>query len=177
MVKMKIQMLNAIVVSMLFLLTISECLAQSQSDIPVTLDALARRVAQLENRINQMRLRRERLGEIIEGVNFAVNSDKLNPESKRVIDQLISRLPDIRNTFFYVAGYTDSSGSAEYNYQLGLRRASNVARYLIESEHIDPSHVSTGSHGKADPFAANSNELGPILNRHVEILAYRWVIR
>lgn len=174
MVKKKIQMLNALVLCTVTILSISECLG---SDTTISLDALAQRVAQLEHRINQMKLRRERLGEVIEGINFAVNSDKLNAESKLVIDQLIKKIHDIRNTYFYVAGYTDSKGSAEYNYQLGLRRASNVARYLIESEHIDPSHVTTGSHGKADPFTTDNDKLGLSLNRHVEILAYRWVIR
>ncbi len=177
MVMKKIQIIcAALVFSTAALLNASVCMAQSKSELLVMLDGLSHRVAELEKRIKRMKMRRELVGEIIEGVNFKVNSVSLSPESKRLIDELVRKIPDIRNTYFYVAGYTDSRGSAEYNYQLGMRRASNVARYLIESEHIDPSHVATGSHGKADPFAMDNNQLSANLNRHVEIIAYRWVI-
>lgn len=178
MIKKKIQLICAtLIFSTIALLNVSVCMAQSTSEMVIMLEGLSQRVTQLENRIKRMKLRRELVGEIIEGVNFKVNAVILSSESKRLIDQLIQKIPDIRNTYFYVAGYTDSRGSAEYNYQLGMRRASNVARYLIESEHIDPSHVSTGSHGKADPFATDKSQLSANLNRHVEIIAYRWVIR
>ena len=133
---------SAIIVSTMAFLSTSECLAQSTSDMALMLEALSQRVSQLESRIKRMRLKRELLGEIIEGVNFKVNSVSLSSGSKRLIDELVRKIPNIRNAYFYVAGYTDSRGSAEYNYQLGMRRASNVARYLIESKHIDPSHVS-----------------------------------
>ena len=177
MVTKKIKIIcSALFFSSIALLNIPVCMAQSTSEILIKLDGLSHRVAELERRIKRMKMRRELIGEIIEGINFKVNSVKISPESKRLIDELVRKIPDIRNTYFYVAGYTDSQGSAEYNYQLGMRRASSVARYLIESEHIDPSHVATGSHGKADPFAVDESQLGANLNRHVEIIAYRWVI-
>lgn len=174
--KKKFPMIEAIVVSLATMLGASECLAQG-AGAGVTIESLAQRVMELESRLTQLHLRRERLGEIIEGVNFTVNSDALSPEAKRLIDQLVRNIADVRHAHFFVAGYTDSQGNAAYNYQLGMRRATNVARYLIEHEHIDPSHVTTGSHGSADPFAKNADALGRNLNRHVEILAFRWVIR
>lgn len=177
MVAKKILMIDTVIVCLVAMLGVSDCLAQSAMDRDVSLDALAKRMAQLEDRINHLQLRREKLGEIVEGVNFAIGSDSLNPAAQRLIDELVRNTSGYQDTHFFVAGYTDSSGSAKLNYELGMRRASQVARYLIEHDHIDPSHVTTGSHGRADAFASNRGTLGRSLNRHVEIIAYRWVIR
>ena len=177
MIAIKIRIKVAVIVCLVTMFGVSDCLAQSTAGRNVSLNALAERLAQLESRVSQLQLQRKPVGEIIEGVNFAKGSDDLNPAAKRLIDQLVNKLSDIPNTHFFVAGYTDSSGSAKLNYELGLRRASQVARYLIENDHIDPSHVTTGSHGRADAFASNANPLGRSLNRHVEITAYQWIIR
>ncbi len=177
MIAKKIRIKEAVIVCLVAMFGVSDCLAQSAAGANVSLDALAQRLAQLESRVNQLQLQRKRVGEIIEGVNFAKGSDELIPAAKRLIDQLVNKLSGLRNTHFFVAGYTDSSGSAKLNYELGMRRASRVARYLIENDHIDPSHVTTGSHGRADAFASNANPLGRSLNRHVEIIAYQLIIR
>lgn len=159
------------------LLSLAGCANSGTARGDLSRGNLAQRVTQLENRVTQLKLQRESLGEVNDGINFAVNADQLLPASRRVIDRFINTVSNPQAARYFVAGYTDTTGAAKLNYQLGLRRANSVARYLIITKGIDPSHVTTGSHGKGDPFATNKSQIGRLLNRHVDIHAYREVVR
>ena len=55
-----------------------------------------------------------------------------------------------------VAGYTDSVGHEDYNYELGQRRATSVAGYLVGNKGLDPTQVRVVSYGASKPVANNS---------------------
>jgi outer membrane protein OmpA-like peptidoglycan-associated protein len=74
---------------------------------------------------------------------------------------------------FVVAGHTDSVGSESHNYELGQRRASRVAGYLVSTHGVDPTQLRVVSYGASKPVADNSTASGRRSNRRVEILVYQ----
>jgi len=68
-----------------------------------------------------------------------------------------------------VEGYTDSTGSDEFNQKLSEQRASVVESFLI-MQGLDASTVSAAGFGKSNPVATNDTAEGRKLNRRVEII-------
>ena len=118
-----------------------------------------------------LELERRIVGELTEGVHFATGSDRLTDEARMGLSAFVDGLRDLAYLNFYLAGYTDVRGASRYNYELGERRATRVARYLITEKGVMPVRVITGSHGKSNPLAeAVSEDL--ILARRVNVYAY-----
>ncbi|ODS05584.1 OmpA family protein [Vibrio scophthalmi] len=67
-----------------------------------------------------------------------------------------------------IVGHADSTGSADYNQRLSLRRAKTVAEYFISND-VDPSRISALGRGEDDPIANNNSEFGRSQNRRVEL--------
>ena len=74
---------------------------------------------------------------------------------------------DYNDTDIVVYGYTDSTGTPEYNLSLSERRASTVKSYL-STKGINASRVEIMGMGIADPIASNETVEGRSLNRRVE---------
>lgn len=133
------------------------------------------RVAGISERLDHLRLERRFVLNLREGANFAPNSGQLTPEARAAIDGFLTDLPQLEAAVFVVAGHTDNLGAEEYNDELGQRRATSVARYLI-ARGVDPSRVTAVSYGERMPLADNATEAGRRQNRRVEILVYQEVI-
>jgi len=118
--------------------------------------------------------------EMKEGANFGFNSATLPDEAKQKIDEFLGNLQgDLaggQNAVFLVAGHTDNSGSEDFNYELGKRRAETMSRYLVTQKKIDPLRVVTVSYGESSPITENDSRDGRAKNRRVEILVYREAI-
>jgi OOP family OmpA-OmpF porin len=67
-----------------------------------------------------------------------------------------------------IVGHTDSTGTADYNMALSLRRAEAVKDYLI-GEGISPSIIRVSGEGESDPVASNATREGRAQNRRVDI--------
>lgn len=68
-----------------------------------------------------------------------------------------------------VDGYTDSTGSDDYNLKLSDQRAGAVQAYLV-GQGIAPDDVTSKGFGKADPVASNDTAAGRQKNRRVEMV-------
>src|SRR5208283_3217520 len=107
---------------------------------------------------------------------FAFGSAALSANAKREIDGFFQDVEGSPNSasgsprLFVVAGYTDSVGAEDYNYELGQRRAERVAGYLVGKEGLDPAQVRVVSYGPSKPLADNGTARGRRSNRRVEIL-------
>lgn len=66
--------------------------------------------------------------EITKNVYFDVDEFILTDEAKSTLDELI---PSIQNKKLEITGYTDSTGSVEYNLALSKKRAQSVSSYLL----------------------------------------------
>lgn len=164
------------------------------ADVEGRLSKVGGRVSNVEGRLNQtdakaeralkslanLRLERKLVLDLKRGANFAFNSSALTDEAKREVDGFLSDLEgDLKeagDTIFLVAGHTDSTGSEDYNYELGRKRAESVAKYLITHKKVDPLRVVTASYGESVPLADNTKRKGRRRNRRVEILVYREAI-
>jgi chemotaxis protein MotB len=72
-----------------------------------------------------------------------------------------------------IEGHTDNSpiNSAAFssNWELSLRRAMAVMRYLVERENIDPTRVWVAGYGEYKPAVRNTTAENRAKNRRVEI--------
>lgn len=104
---------------------------------------------------------------IISSIEFDFNSYKLKPQSKKILDRLITILNKFKKYKVQIIGYTDSIGEEDYNLELSKKRAKSVYRYLIEHD-IDPNRLSFTGMGESNPIDTNDNEEGRRRNRRVE---------
>jgi outer membrane protein OmpA-like peptidoglycan-associated protein len=74
-----------------------------------------------------------------------------------------------------IEGYTDNTGTADFNLKLSQQRADAVRQFLI-SQGLSPDSISSKGLGEADPIADNSTAAGRKLNRRVEIIVSGEVI-
>jgi outer membrane protein OmpA-like peptidoglycan-associated protein len=74
-----------------------------------------------------------------------------------------------------VEGYTDSTGSDEFNQKLSEERANAVRDYLI-SQGLNPQSITAVGYGRAYPVASNDTAAGRRLNRRVELVVSGEVI-
>ncbi len=104
-------------------------------------------------------------------VRFGFGEAELSEEAKAAIDEIIGPIvAQNRNVYFEIQGHTDSTGSEEYNYRLGLKRAEAVRRYLNLRYRIPLHRISVISYGETVPIADNSTPEGRAKNRRVVIL-------
>lgn len=82
------------------------------------------------------------------------------------ISGIISAYPDLK---LQIEGYTDSTGSDEYNQRLSEKRAGSVRDYLVDAG-VSINNVLARGMGKSSPIADNSTAAGRKLNRRVEMI-------
>ena len=115
----------------------------------------------------------ERVGEGIKitfnsGILFDVNRANLKDYSRTELIKLATILNKYDDTNILLAGYTDSTGSEEYNMQLSRSRAQSVADYLVV-RNVNSERFSVYGHGESDPVAANDTEGGRAQIRRVDV--------
>ncbi len=102
--------------------------------------------------------------------NFKFGQAELPAEAKARLDEIVSQLKSSPNgAYLEIEGYTDSTGPAEYNKQLGLERAEAVKRYLYENQQIPLFKMNVISFGAEKPVAPNTTSEGRAKNRRVVI--------
>ncbi|RYJ45635.1 OmpA family protein [Flavobacterium beibuense] len=115
----------------------------------------------------------ERVGEGIKltlgenSVNFDLNKSSLTSTAKANLDKLVPVFNDYPDTNIDIFGYTDSSGSDDYNLKLSEQRAASVKTYLV-SKGLSAGRINTIGRGEADPIASNDTKEGMSKNRRVE---------
>lgn len=102
-------------------------------------------------------------------VLFGFDSYSLTDASKSALNSLITILNKYPDTNVEVQGHTDSTGTAEYNQGLSVKRANSVGDY-IKANGIAASRVTTKGYGSSYPKYTNSTADGRAENRRVEFL-------
>lgn len=105
-----------------------------------------------------------------DSVKFPVNADTLSPEAEARLAELTQRLrAENRNVYLEIQGYTDATGDAGRNRELGNARAEAVRRYLSQNG-VALNRMATISYGEDQPIADNSTREGRAQNRRVAIV-------
>lgn len=102
-------------------------------------------------------------------VNFHFDKATLTSADKKKLDELASNLTNARGYILEVTGGTDSTGDANYNYQLSQRRADAVVNYLASKYNIPPHKFYLIGIGKDQEVASNRTAAGRAKNRRVNI--------
>ncbi|MEA3410055.1 MAG: OmpA family protein [Pseudomonadota bacterium] len=102
---------------------------------------------------------------------FAFDSAELSEEGKTAIEDYRREVrPELSAAFAgIIIGHTDSTGSADYNLDLSLRRAEAVRNYLVETG-APADKLRVVGRGVNDPIASNDTKEGQAQNRRVEII-------
>lgn len=120
---------------------------------------------------------RGRLGEIDQynikattNVNFDTGKAVLSPQAKNDLCAAASTAQGMDNALLLVVGYTDSTGSEEFNQTLSEKRAGRVVNYLQQACGWKPYRMLTPTGmAQADPLADNSTPEGKAQNRRVAV--------
>jgi outer membrane protein OmpA-like peptidoglycan-associated protein len=101
-------------------------------------------------------------------IPFELNSAVLQPRAVAQLEQLDAALESaaLGGSRFVIAGHTDSSGDADYNQRLSIRRAEAVRQYLV-SHGVSAQRLEVAGFGKDQPLTPE--DPGNALNRRVEI--------
>ena len=99
---------------------------------------------------------------------FRFDSEELTDESRAVVQDVLKSVkaqpvPDVQ-----VIGHTDTTGTAESNFELGMRRANSVRAMLIEAG-LNSSAIDARSFGEMELLVKTANGVFEPKNRRVEI--------
>lgn len=115
----------------------------------------------------------ERVGEGIRlvlnenAVRFDTGKSTLTAIAKANLNKLVPVFKEYGDTNIEIFGYTDSTGSPEFNLTLSQKRAESVKNYLVSNGLISSRFKTTGL-GIADPITTNDTAEGRAQNRRVE---------
>ena len=107
--------------------------------------------------------------EVLFVLYFAGDSDVLLPESRAQVPAILNAIQERKSTSITVVGHTDTTATAEYNYQLGLRRARGVSAILRDAG-VKDADLFVTSHGDGDPAVKTARNVAERLNRRVEVI-------
>jgi outer membrane protein OmpA-like peptidoglycan-associated protein len=102
-------------------------------------------------------------------VTFGFDKAVLNKDSKEQLDTFGEQLANGKNYILEVTGGTDSTGPADYNYDLSQRRANSVVQYLATKYNVPARRFYLIGIGEDKEVAPNNTREGREKNRRVEI--------
>ncbi len=104
---------------------------------------------------------------LLANVFYEVDSWELKKESMSELNTLVEMLLENKGLLIEIGGYTDSTGTSEYNLALSEKRATSVVSYLVERG-ISPNRLISKGYGNTSPIGDNITEAGRKLNRRTE---------
>ena len=104
-----------------------------------------------------------------ETVLFKVNRYNLTDEDKGQLDAFAQTTAGLKRYVIQVQGFTDSTGSKQYNLTLSQRRADGVVRYLTLHDKIPLIWVRYLGYGEDMPASDNNSTEGRQQNRRVVV--------
>lgn len=104
-------------------------------------------------------------------VYFLLDSDKLEAAAIAVLNKNAVYLKGQAKLQVVLRGHCDDSGTEEYNFALGSKRAQAVRDYLVDKG-IHPTRMETVSFGESLPAVEGEDEASRAKNRRVEFFVY-----
>lgn len=160
-------------------------ISDNEADIQANEEELGRQQEVLDNASKTAREAYDRAlaaGELAEGkllyevtfsddnVRFGFDEAVLSPEAEAAVSEFAQQLKtENRNVFIEVQGHTDSVGDPEYNYGLGMSRATAVRRFL-NLRGLPLHRLAVISYGESEPIADEDTREGRAQNRRVVLV-------
>jgi len=129
------------------------------------------RARKLEAQIAELNATKSERGLVITlgDVLFDTNKSELRSGAQFTIDKIATFLAEYPTRKALIEGFTDSTGTVDYNQRLSERRAEAV-RNAIAARGVDSSRLMTRGYGVAFPVASNETAEGRQRNRRVEVI-------
>ena len=105
-------------------------------------------------------------------VPFKLNVYRLSDEAKADLDKLVGDVKSGKRFFIAVEGYTDSTGSRQYNEELSRKRADAVVNYLVAKHDIPIYRIHMVGLGKEKPADEGRTREARAKNRRVEVKVF-----
>jgi outer membrane protein OmpA-like peptidoglycan-associated protein len=102
-------------------------------------------------------------------VTFGFDKAVLTTDDRAQLDEFAAKLGTAKSYILEVTGGTDSTGPAQYNYELSQRRADAVVQYLASKYGIAAHRFYLIGIGKDNEVAPNTTAEGRKQNRRVEV--------
>jgi outer membrane protein OmpA-like peptidoglycan-associated protein len=108
-------------------------------------------------------------------VLFKTGKYALNNQAQLKLAKLSGIIQAHPGLILAIDGYTDNTGTPQFNMNLSQQRADSVRQFLI-TQGLAPATISSTGLGQADPIADNSTAAGRTQNRRVNIIVSGKVI-
>jgi outer membrane protein OmpA-like peptidoglycan-associated protein len=105
---------------------------------------------------------------VLRSLNFDTSKSLLKPEHYQLVANVKQAMDMFPDQKVIISGYTDFTGSSEFNKQLSLQRANSVMEYL-KSLGVEDRRIKAFGAGEANPIAPNNTPEGRRLNRRIEV--------
>jgi chemotaxis protein MotB len=151
----------------------------SPEEIKRYIEEKLKTIARLENLQNNISVFSDERGiviRILDSTFFDEGRADLKEKARQTLDRLIPVLQSVSN-HIRIEGHTDNVPIYNYefksNWELSVRRATEVVRYLIERGGIPPIRVSAAGYAEYRPVTTNDTPEGRALNRRIEIIVVK----
>jgi len=105
-------------------------------------------------------------------IPFAFNKYTLTAKDKEDLDNMVTNTAQNKRFFIAVEGFTDRTGSKQYNEELSRKRADAVTEYLVAKHDIPIYRIHMIGLGEAKPVDEAHNRAARAKNRRVEIKVF-----
>ncbi len=105
-------------------------------------------------------------------VLFKFDKYALTPDAKQDLDHLADNVRSDKRYFIAVEGFTDSTGSRQYNESLSRKRADEVVQYLVAKHDIPIYRIHMIGLGSDKPADDGHNRAARAKNRRVEVKVF-----
>lgn len=105
-------------------------------------------------------------------VLFKFDSSVLTEEAKRELDQLTGSVGSLKRYFVAIQGFTDKTGTPEYNLALSRRRAEAVQTYLVAKHNVPVFRIQIVGLGHDKPLNDEKTRGDREKNRRVEVIVF-----
>lgn len=105
-------------------------------------------------------------------VLFKFNSDKLDDAAKQQLDQISGNESSMKRYFVAIQGFTDKTGTPEYNLDLSRRRAQAVQTYLVGEKNVPVYRIQIVGLGEDKPLNDQKTRDDRSKNRRVEVTLF-----
>ena len=99
---------------------------------------------------------------------FRFESDELTDESRALVPEILKTVKAHAVPDVVIVGHTDTMGTPQANFELGLKRAMMVKSLLVDAG-LDAATLDVTSHGELDLLVKTRDETAEPRNRRVDI--------
>jgi outer membrane protein OmpA-like peptidoglycan-associated protein len=95
----------------------------------------------------------------------------LTTRGRQIVAEAATASAHVQTTRIEVNGYTDLSGSADYNKRLSVRRGESVTAELVR-DGVERDEITVTGYGESDPLVPTAPGVREPQNRRVEIILH-----